>query len=96
MEQASVYRYKSYLRHLLIWADDTYLGNAQKIKPAFTAYIDKMQKADGKGSLANTSKKKIIGCAKRLFNWAKMNYPRKFKEISNAWIDTLKPPRNVH
>ena len=45
--------------------------------------------------MAPTTLKKIIQTTKRFFTWLKTTYPREFRDMPAAWIDTLRPPRSV-
>jgi integrase len=45
--------------------------------------------------LSPATLKKIAQTAKRFFTWAKMTYSRRFRAVSKAWIDALRPPRSV-
>jgi len=39
--------------------------------------------------------KKVIQTVKRFFTWLKLTYPREYRNLTPAWIDTLRPPRSV-
>ena len=88
----SVGRYRFYLRHLLLWADDTLLSQAPCIRPTFPVYVSKLNGRQGTGQLAACSQKKIIGTAKRFFLWAKTSGNRLYRAIPVHWIETLRPP----
>ena len=88
----SVKRYWFYLRHALLWADETPFSNANQIRPAFPAYVSTVQTSRG-GSLTAASQKKIIGTTRRLFTWAKATFPQDFAKLPANWIDTLRPLR---
>jgi len=40
-------------------------------------------------TLAPATLKKIFQTAKRFLLWAKMTYPREFRDLPMAWIDAL-------
>lgn len=90
---ASVERYRFYLRHLLLWADDQDFRNVQVIRPTLPSYLASLPGKDGKGTLAGASQKKIIGASKRFFRWAKSTYPREMNSLPVAWMDTLRVSR---
>ena len=90
---ASVVRYRFYLRHLLLWADDQNFRNVQAIRPTLPSYIISLPGKEGKGTLAGASQKKILDSSKRFFRWAKSTYAREMNSLPVAWIDTLRLSR---
>ena len=95
LSEKTVSRYWFYLKHLLIWADETFLGKISSKRPAFPAYVSTLPGKQEDGSLSTSARKKIIETAKRLFLWAKSEHPKEFQFISTNWIETLRPPRMV-
>jgi len=93
LNPASVERYRFYLRHLLLWANDHNFRNVQAIRPTLSAYLAALPGKEGKGTLAGASQKKIIDSSKRFFRWAKSAYPREMNSLPVAWIDTLRLSR---
>ena len=93
LNQASVERYRFYLRHLLLWADDQNFRQVQTIRPTLPSYLSSLPGKEGKGTLASASQKKIIDSSKRFFHWAKVTYPREMNNLPISWIDTLRRPR---
>lgn len=93
LNPASVNRYRFYLRHLLLWADDQNFRNVQTIRPTLPSYLVSLPGKTGKGTLAGLSQKKIMDSSKRFFRWAKSTYPREMNSLPIAWIDTLRLPR---
>ena len=93
LNPTSVERYRFYLRHLLLWADDHNFSSAPTIRPTLPSYLASLPGKDGKGTLASASQKKIIDSSKRFFHWAKTNYPHEMNNLSTSWIDTLRRPR---
>jgi len=93
LNQASVERYRFYLRHLLLWADDQNFRQVQTIRPTLPSYLASLPGKEGKGTLASASQKKIIDSSKRFFRWAKVTYPREMSNLPVSWIDTLRRPR---
>jgi integrase len=94
LSENSVGRYWSYLRHVLLWADDTAFTEANKLRPTLPDYLAAISAGDGLAPRAAATQKKIIQNAKRLFTWAKMTYPREYRELPMSWIETLRPPRS--
>ena len=85
----SIKRYDAYLRHLLHWAWDTPFTQAVTIRPTLLAYLEQTP-SKRSGTLAPQSRKKIVECARKFFEWAKMNHPAEFKALPPAWIQKLK------
>lgn len=95
LDARSTSRYWFCLRHLLLWADGTPFCEVSTIQPAFSTYLASAR-ADGETlPLAPATLKKIFQTAKRFLLWAKMTYPREFRDLPMAWIDALRPPRGV-
>ena len=95
LDQRSIERYWVYLKHLLIWADETPLGSAHDVRPTFATYLASARLDQATGPLAPTTLKKIIQTVKRFFTWLRITSPREFRGVSAAWIGTLRPPRSV-
>ncbi|KPL79418.1 hypothetical protein ADN00_02555 [Ornatilinea apprima] len=93
LNPASLDRYRFYLRHLLLWADDQNFRQVQAIRPTLPSYLASLPGKEGKGTLASASQKKIIDSSKRFFRWAKVTYPREMNNLPISWIDTLRRPR---
>jgi len=90
----SVSRYGSFLKHLLVWADEYALAEAHKIRPSFPSYLAKGRFLDKRpGSLAPATTKKCVQVVKRFLTWSKLTYPNEFKSLFQPWIDSLRPPR---
>ncbi len=92
LDPRSVERYRFYLRHLLLWADETLLGEVASIRPGFPHFLSTVHIGDANG-LAPSTLKKIIQTVRRFFVWAKMNYAAEFRDVKSAWLDALRPPR---
>ena len=89
----SLERYRFYLRHLLLWADDKNFLAVNEIRPTLPAYLAALPGKDGKGNLAWASQKKILDSSKRFFRWAKETYPREMHSLQPGWIETLRQSR---
>ena len=95
LSASSLRRYWFWLKHLLLWADETHLCRSPEIRPTFPAYVSTLSGRHADASLAAITQKKIIAAAKRFFHWAKMMGYKGYVQIPAAWIDTLRPAR-VH
>ena len=67
LNPTSVERYRFYLRHLLLWADDQNFRNVQAIRPTLPTYLTSLPGKEGKGTLAGVSQKKILTQANASF-----------------------------
>lgn len=92
LSQASVDRYRFYLRHLLLWAGEKDFSLVTIIRPTLPIYLSSLTKAN-QDHLAACTQKKILDASRRFFNWAKSVYPKEFGVISKAWTDTLRLKR---
>jgi integrase len=100
LSDSSIQRYWFYSRHLLLWAMDTPLHKADRIKPLFPGYVSSLPSPrsartgpHSKGELAEATQKKIIELARGFFVWVRSNRPQEYRRISPEWIATLRPPR---
>ena len=93
LSPSSVKRNWFWLRHLLLWSDETHLSRAASIRPAFPSYVASLPGLHNKTGLAAVSQKKMTAAAKRFFLWTKSMGYKNFAQIPSAWIDTLRPAR---
>lgn len=89
LSPASIERYRFYLRHLLLWANEIPLTQAHTIKPTLFVYLDEIETAPGK-SLAGETSKKIVELARKFFEWCKMERATAFRSLPTSWINKLK------
>lgn len=95
LDAKSIKRYWSYLKHLLIWADDVRFSQVTEIRPTFAMYIKSRSVDSGSAlPLAAPTLKKILQIAKRFFIWVKSTYPSRFRDIPPAWVDALRLPHS--
>lgn len=91
----TVKRARSHLRHLLEWSDETPLPSARKIDPTYPAYL-LSARSDGQAKpLAPASIIKGLANARQFFNFARAEWPLRYKPISESWIELLQPPRAI-
>ncbi|MCJ7739503.1 MAG: site-specific integrase [Anaerolineae bacterium] len=95
LKASSIGRYWSYLRHLLLWADEVPFDHAPDIRPTFSQYLASVQPRGETTSLASPTLKKMVNTTKRFFGWAKVNYPAEFRSLPDRWVDALRPPRTA-
>ncbi len=84
----------SRLKHLLIWADETRFSQADKIKQKYPVYLGDLKKPDGANLIGTAHFAACCKTARAFFKWAKVEYPREYKEIMQGWIVSIKPPRS--
>jgi site-specific recombinase XerD len=94
IDAASVERYRFQLRHFLLWADETSVGEIAHLRPNFPRYLAGQPGKNGRGWLAIDSQKKIIEVFRRFLYWVKMVYPDECRHLSLAWIKALRIARN--
>lgn len=89
----TVLKRRSSLRHLLEWADDTLLGKARLIDPTFPAYLGTARGDGREGPLAPATLAKICESARMFFEWARREFPARYKLVTESWIASLRPSR---
>jgi integrase len=92
LNPASIGRYWFYLKYPLLWADEILFSRAPDIQPSFAQFLINRRQDGKQGSMAPCTVYKIVQTTKRFFIWAKLNYPSDFRNLTAAWIDTLRPP----
>lgn len=90
LSDASVDRYRFYLRHLLIWADQNDFTTVEVIRPTFPKYLTTLPGKNGVSCLAPATQKKILEISKRFFHWAKTIYSQELNKLPIEWMDTLR------
>lgn len=83
---------ESRLRHLLEWAKDLTFDKVIKICPTFPEYVLSARMDGGEGLLSPVYVQKVIRSVYRFLKWLKIQR-RGYSIISQAYLDTLKPPR---
>ena len=79
----------SMLKLMLIWADDTSLTRAPSIRPAYPQYLAR-QKRDG-AHLSHGTQESAISSARTFFGWAVAAHPRRYRRITQLWLDAMRP-----
>jgi predicted nucleic acid-binding protein len=78
---------------LLLWAGETPLQQAAKLRPTFPSYVSSLSGRHGEALLASVTQKKIIEAGKQFFIWGKQNHPKDFGSLSSSWLESLRPAR---
>lgn len=88
-------RARSHLRHLLEWSDETPFSQARSLDPSFPVYL-LTARADGREKpLAPASVIRCLANARQFFRFARVEWPLRYKSLSDGWIDFLQPPRQA-
>lgn len=90
--EASIGRYKFYLRHALLWAMNTPFNQANTIKPGLPTYLDDARNETGE-LLAAETRKKVIENTRKFFEWCKMEKAQQFRSLPTIWVQKLKIQR---
>jgi site-specific recombinase XerD len=89
----SIRKYRTQLRHLLEWADATPLPKARQIDPALPTYLI-TARADGKAQrLTYTTIYKTLVTVRAFFEFARLEWPSRYRRLSPSWISLLRPSR---
>lgn len=92
-DKETIDRKRLLLRHLIRWADDAPITQANKITPVYPRYLATAKRADrGDVPLSAVGVNKCCREARAFFKWARQN-KREYRDISEAWIETVYPPR---
>lgn len=80
-------------RHLLNWADETPFAQARQIERTFSAYLN-TARADGKQVPQSASSiSSTCNAVRAFFQWARVEFPGRYRELSLSWIATIRPSR---
>ena len=93
----TVKRIRAHLRHLLEWADDTPLPKSRHVDPTFPAYLNlNTARADGQDKpLSPASIIKGLAFTRQYYAFARQEWPLRYRPISESWVATLQPSRDV-
>ena len=83
---------KTWLRHLLEWADDTDFSKVSKIRPTFPKYMISGRMDNTGKPLSKNYLKKVIGCARNFLEWLS-KHQSGYSTIRASYLDTLQTPR---
>src|SRR5271157_1882680 len=83
---------ESRLRQLLEWADSRPFTNAPALRPVFPEYLIRHRIATKSEALSAVYVTHVIATSHSFFRWLP-KHKRGYGSITQAWLDTLKPPR---
>ena len=85
-------RYESYLRLLLRWASGQLFEHAPLIEPSFPQFLLAYLKPTVEKPLSASTMEKAAQLTRRFFEWARVEYPTRFRTINPHWIATIRIP----
>ena len=83
---------KTWLRHLLQWADDTPFNKIPKLRPTFPQYLLSARLDGSEDVFSQSYMDKAIGTSKRFLEWLS-KYKSGYNFMRSGYLDTLKSPR---
>jgi site-specific recombinase XerC len=92
ISRSSQHLEETWLRHLLEWAKEYPFEKVITIRPTFPEYVLTARMDGGEGLLSPVYIQKVIRSAYRFLKWLKVQ-KRGYSIISQAYLDTLQPPR---
>jgi site-specific recombinase XerD len=84
----TVENYREGLRHVLSWADETYLSETPNIRPTFPEYITNHREDGREGELSVRYQGKILNQCREFLKWALENVPS-MSSVKPSFIATL-------
>ena len=93
MSEKTIRLETTWLNHVLEWADETGFEKAPMIRTTFPAYLKTARKDGKEQPYSREYARKVVGCAKRFFEWLTVHQVGFRSRLSQVWIDSLKPPR---
>jgi integrase len=90
LSQQSIRLEESWLRHLLEWAQEDPFTHAPTFRPTFPVYIQTSRLDGSDKPFSSEYNRKIVSTARRFLRWLS-KHKRGYKEITPAWLDTIKP-----
>lgn len=91
----TVRRYRTHLRHVLEWAGAKPLTAARSIDPTLPAYLLTVHGEDTHRPLAPSSLAKTLQVSRQFFDFARREWPTRYKGLTESWIETLQPPKRA-
>lgn len=93
VDDKTLLRTRSLLRHLLEWADEKPLPRARDITPHYPVYLLHARN-DGKDKpLSPVSMKKACEYARMFFEHMRREHPGRYKGVASSWVDSIRPAR---
>lgn len=83
---------ETYLRYLLIWADNVPFSKVPSVIPTFPEYMRTARLDNGDSPLSATHIKKILSAARRFLLWL-YEYNKEFRSLKISWINKIKAKR---
>ena len=93
LDDQTVKRKRTHLRHLVEWANNTLFEKARGIDPTFPAYLVRARNDGQARPLSAETMARACEEARRFFGWARAEFPNRYRTLSISWIATVKPDR---
>lgn len=93
LDQKTVKRKRTHLRHLLEWADSIPFQKVRSIDPTYPVYLRTSRNDNLDKPLSSATMGRACEEGRRFFTWARAEYPTRYRGISESWISTVKPDR---
>jgi integrase len=90
--KGSLKREQTYMRYLLLWANDQSFKHAPSIRPTFPEFMLSNRLDGDEKNLSVVYIKKTLATARLFFTWLADNEPG-YKSIKQAWVKTIKVKR---
>lgn len=87
----SLARYRAYLRLVLLWLMDVPMAIADRHQPSFPIFLSTWRTTQDK-PLSASSLRKIVQVTQALFRFLKQQHTYDTRQLSNEWIESLRPP----
>jgi integrase len=95
LNRKSISTYRNHFRHLLLWAQEELLQDADKINPSFSEYLASVKSPKTEKKLSRSTWERIFGSITRFYAWAKNYHSARFSRVPHWWLDALVVPANI-
>ncbi|MHB8135697.1 MAG: hypothetical protein ACYDH1_15925 [Anaerolineaceae bacterium] len=92
--ELSIKSMRGKLRHLLEWSGSTPFPKAKELNIVFPVYLLTARNDGKKDQLSPATLKKTCENARSFFEYARQEWPARYKTINSAWINTIRPARS--
>ena len=93
LDAKTIERCKIYMLHVLEWLGEMPLAQAPDKRPTLPQYLITANKKNATGQMSIETRRRTLAGVKLFFRRIHSVAPRKFKTITDDWIETLRPAR---